>query len=74
MDGFMIDIFITFHQVFYNETGTCVDRTEQLHYTAFDERTADTVITSVRHALVMAECDIINVAKVIKPIKEVLER
>lgn len=74
MDGFMIDIFITYHQVFYNETGTCIDRTEQLHYTAFDEKTAETVIESVRHALVMTGCVVMNIAKVLKPIKEVMER
>lgn len=70
MDGFMIDIFITFHQEFYNETGTCIVRTEQLHYTAFDDKTAEAVIESVRHALVMAGCTVMNVVKVLKPIKE----
>ena len=74
MNGFMIDIFITFHHAFYNETGTYIARTEQLHYIAFDERTAETLIESVRHALIMAECDMINVAKVMKPIKEVMKR
>ena len=73
MDGFMIDIFIIFHQVFYNEQGICVDRTAQLDYIAFDEKTAETVIESVRHALVMAGCVVMNVAKVLKPVKEVMK-
>ena len=71
MDGFMIDIFITYHQEYYDETGLCISRTEQLHYTAFDEKTAETVIESVRHALVMTGCVVLNTVKVLKPIKEV---
>lgn len=70
----MIDIYMTFHQEFYDETGLCISRTKQLYYTVFDEKTAEAVIENVRHALVMAECTVMNVIKVFTPIMEVLER
>lgn len=73
MGAFAIDIFITYQQDFYNETGLHVIRTKQLHYTAFDDKTAEAIIQSVRHALVMAGCTVLNTAKVLKPIQEVLE-
>ena len=74
MNDFMIDIYILYQQKYYTEDGLEVNRTRQLHYTAFDEKMAEAVITSVQHALEDAECSVLNKVKVMRPIKEVINR
>ena len=69
----MFDIFISYRQNHYNECGLRISRLKDLHYTAFDENTANAVIQCVSHALGEVDCVVINAVKVYKPVEAVLK-